>query len=64
MAVVTYIAGGSWEWLLLAGSLCGVVYEAGYQLRPDKGTEVGEVLFGATIGLGMILTCSTLSSLP
>ena len=55
MALVVWHVGGAWWWLVLAGLLCGVAYEAANRARPTRGTETGEVVFGALIGAGLAL---------
>lgn len=46
----------SWWWMLGVGSLCGLIYEIGYQISEEHGTEIGEVLFGGLIGLALVLS--------
>lgn len=41
-------------WLVAAGGLVGPCYEAGWRTWPARATEVGEVLFGALIGAGIV----------
>lgn len=62
-AVVAFAVGSSPVPLLVAGALCAAAYEIGYRLS-DKGgvfvrlggTEWGELLFGALIGVALALT--------
>lgn len=49
------VGAGGWWWLLIAGALCGLLYEAGYRVNEARGTEIGEVLFGAAIGVALVL---------
>lgn len=64
---------GMWDpaWVLLAGgTLCGLVYEAGYKLPTpfkvnregglNQGPELGEFLYGATIGLTILVAAWTI----
>ncbi len=55
------VAFGSWWPLLVVAPLCGVVYELGYRLWPARGTEIGEAVFGALIGLALAQSLATRS---
>jgi hypothetical protein len=55
MAAVAFLAGAAWWPLILAGLMCGAVYEAGYRVSERHGTEIGEAAFGALIGAGLAL---------
>jgi hypothetical protein len=57
--LVVLLSFGSWWPLAVVALLCGIVYELGYRLWPAKGTEVGEALFGALIGLALAQSLTT-----
>lgn len=54
MAVVLFAAGEFWPGMLLAGTACGAIYEAGYRIRESHGAEIGEVGFGFVIGCALV----------
>lgn len=48
--------GGCWWAMLLAGLVCLPAYEIGWRVSPRRGTEIGEVLFGAVVGAAAALS--------
>lgn len=54
MVMVAIQAGGNGAWLALAGLLCGPAYELGWRTYPQRGTEIGEFVFGALIGAALM----------
>lgn len=56
MAAVVAYAGHDPLWLALAGLMCGPAYEFGWRVWPERGTEVGEFVFGAVIGGALVWT--------
>lgn len=59
--VIDWMASMRALWVLGAGLLCAPAYEVGWRLNPlgkwkPMATEIGELLFGGAIGLGLALT--------
>lgn len=59
--VIDWMADTRALWLLGVGLLCAPAYEFGWRLNPlekwrPSATEIGELLFGGAIGLGLALT--------
>jgi hypothetical protein len=42
--------------LIVAGLLCGVLYEVGWRAYPPRATEIGEATFGGAIGAALYLS--------
>lgn len=54
-ALAAGLMGFDWIALAVAGLLVGPAYEVGWRAWPQRATEVGEVLFGAAIGVAVVL---------
>lgn len=53
MAGVAFLGAGSPWPLLVAGALCGVVYEIGWRFKARQ-TEIAEAIFGGVIGVALV----------
>lgn len=53
MAAVALLSAGSPWPLLIAGALCGVVYEIGWRFKARQ-TEIAEAIFGGVVGVGLV----------
>lgn len=66
-AIDVGLAGLAWWWVIVSGVMIVPAYEIGWRLAGahdadalrglDSGPDVGELLWGATIGLGLWLAC-------
>ncbi len=56
VAAVAWWFGGEPAPLLIAGALCGLIYEIGYRVRQSGQTELAEAVFGFVVGLALTFT--------